>query len=233
MRGDDQSDLEDRYEQWAAAVVESIANLANVKRIDDSYGIRQHRRKGQVPPNMPKLSGAEKADLLKQRKQSKMKMLERTARGNSFQQQQLALGKGKPRKTKMLGKEKVGRMRRDEAAAKEDEPKEEGEEEEEAEEEEEDRVNNTFVGIEDIDDYQKSSVVKQGNGGCCDERNGESKKDRERRVLLLVVVLPWVKTRSRVEQSIQTCCLLKMITMRKAWMRLTCYTSRRGRVPWT
>ena len=114
-RGDDQSDLEDQFELWAAEMVKSIAKLANVRGTKNTGGKGKGQRKGQVPPNMPKLSGAEKAELLKQRKQSKMKTLERTTRGNSFQRQQLALGKGKAGKVRRVGEEEaneeIGKLR--------------------------------------------------------------------------------------------------------------------------
>ena len=158
-RGDDQTDLEDKFELWSKKMVESIAELVGADARRNGTN-KKDPTKGQVPANMPKLTGAEKADLLKKRKQTKLRVLERTNRGNSFQQQQVALGKGKA-KTSM--KHKKGKSEEGDAKTA-PEPKEE-----EEEEEEEDRINNTFVGINDIDTHEKAT-----ESSCCGSNAGES-----------------------------------------------------------
>ena len=185
-RGDDQTDLEDRFVEWADKMVILLAELVdgeiiqtgdarlmNVKKSGNNSKDQHHKNKI--------LTDEEKAELLKQRKQAKMKALNkpRTARGNSFQKQQLALGIGKPsvKKNKNDGDDTSSVASSEQYAASKEEKRDEDEEEEE------DRINNTFVAIDDIDvqNVKDSSTCCGGSlqenassSSCCGNNSSSS-----------------------------------------------------------
>merc|ERR1711871_35407 len=113
----------------------------------------------------PQLTVEQKAELAKQRKQSKMKALNRTARGNSFQKQQLELGIGK------AASKKPQRQNQKQSENGSRETKSMEQEEEEEEEEEEDRINNAFVEISDIDTQDVKGQDHHDN--CCGSNSSE------------------------------------------------------------
>jgi wyosine [tRNA(Phe)-imidazoG37] synthetase (radical SAM superfamily)/flavodoxin len=189
-RGDDQSDLEDRFVEWADETVVLVAGLTNCSAARAIKGSIKMDESGPKHKN-PVLTETEKADLLKQRKQSKMDKKSHIGRGNSFQQQQLALGVGKSAKA---GKGTKNGNGSGGGVSVEDKDTESvvGEDEEE----EEDRINNTFVAINDIDVEEHkhtegssccssssgSSEGKTGDsngGGCCSTKKSGGSKDKQ------------------------------------------------------
>lgn len=171
-RGDDQSDLEDRFAEWADHMVKVLAKLSHADILLVDKEPVTNKSLGTHKGKNPLLTDKEKAELAKQRKQSKMKALNRTVRGNSFQKQQLQLGIGKSASKKTSYK-KVERGI-DEVKG-----------EEEPEEEEEDRINNTFVAIDDIDiqdvkdkgDACCGSKGDADSSGCCSSNSTDSSVD--------------------------------------------------------
>lgn len=186
-RGDDQTDLEDRFVEWADKMVILLAELADGETIEAGderlLSVRNSGKNGNQPAHKnPILTDEEKAELLKQRKQSKMKVQNkpRTARASSFQKQQLALGIGKSgtsNKNKKDGDDSSSVASSEQYGASKEEKGDEDEEEEE------DRINNTFVDVDDIDvqDVKDSSTCcggsskdDSGSSSCCNSNSSSS-----------------------------------------------------------
>ena len=82
--------------EWANRMVMTVAELSHIDTGASQKALKINSPLEVHESSNPQLTVEQKAELAKQRKQSKMKALNRTARGNSFQKQQLELGMGRP-----------------------------------------------------------------------------------------------------------------------------------------